>query len=412
MNTSAKGQKGFGRRRWPIAIAIAAIVAAAVFATCKTIGNVFARRSPEVALRVDPDNALALATLADQRFLTDPRRNGAAAEALALRSLRAQGLNAYALRTLGYVADISGQKQRATSLLQMSMRLSRRDRGTQLWLIEQAASAGDIPAALRGYDIALRTSRSNAELLYPILTKALDDAEIRAAFTPYVRSRPLWIQAFLAYAVANSAHPELIAAMLLGVKGALANSHNGELNERIIQRLLAEGWGEQARQVYLATPGRSPARLTSPALDLRDRSERDGALGWRLTVAANRQATMDVGPGGDPRLHLEATAGNAGRLAEKLLFLPAGRYGFATRIDEANLGRDGALQWRLRCVAGATGREVWQAQARAREMTAAFEIPAGCPLQSLTIDMVGSEGLSMASADLSSVMIHRERAAP
>lgn len=388
-------------------IAGVATLAIAGFATCKTIGNVFAERAPQFALRLDPGNALALANLADRRFSAAPARSADVAEPLARRSLRAQGLNPGALRTLGYVAEVRKAPKRATALMEMSIAQSRRDRGAQLWMIEHAVQNDNVAGALRNYDVALRTSRANAELLYPILTGALDDAAIRTAFIPYVRARPVWMQGFLAHAISNSAHPERIAAMLLQTSGALADPRNGEINERLIERLIAQGSSEAARRVYLATPGRSAARLTSPALDPRDTSQRDGTLGWRLTIEANRQAVLDIGTGGAPMLHVETSAGNSGRVAEKLLFLPSGRYAFAASTEQAQLGEEGALQWRLICVAGAASREIWATRAKAGPLAATFDIPSGCPHQSLTLDIVGSEAMPAASADIGGIAVRR-----
>ena len=392
-----------GRRRRLVLIAVT--LACVALSIQKTTAIVLARSAPEIARKVDPGNALALATTADQQILANPVRNSPAAGALALQSLRRQGLNAYALRILGYAADTRGQSAKAAALIDLSAKISRRDRGSQIWLIEQAVRANDIPAALHHYDIALRTTDSSADLLVPILTGALDEPAVRTAFVPYARARPFWMEAFLAYAIAQSTHPERIAAMMNNA-GALADPRNRELATRLIERLLVGGWNGPAQRIFLAVPGNTRSRLISPALDARDRTGADGAIGWRMLTTPVAQASLDAGlEGAVPVLHIEANGDGSGRMAEKALFLPPASYQFTARTASGRPEAPGTIQWRLECITAGERREAWTRESGPGDVVVSFTIGANCTQQMLSIDLIGQEGRQDASVDVSGIAI-------
>jgi len=136
----------------------------------------------------DGRNGAALAEVLATPAVGDYKR----AEAVAETALRQDATAVGAAATLGSTAKISGQAAKSDRLFAYAERLSRRNLATQLWEIENAVSRGDIAGALRHYDIAFRTNVKARELLFPVLSNATDDPEIRAALVATLSQRPLW----------------------------------------------------------------------------------------------------------------------------------------------------------------------------------------------------------------------------
>ncbi len=159
---------------------------------------------------------LALSRKADELFAAkqDPATL-AKVEAMAKQSLRGGALNPVAIRLLGYVADARGDQKKAREFMLLSQKVSRRDFGTQLWLIEDAVKRNDKKQALYHYDIAMRTTPSSFPLLFPTLTGALDDPEVRAGLAPYVKAAPEWLLSFLPHAIGTSENPSYLVDVLL-----------------------------------------------------------------------------------------------------------------------------------------------------------------------------------------------------
>ena len=166
------------------------------------VANITWQQNPDMALRFVPDHPLALSRKADELFAEkqDPATL-AKVEAMAKQSLRGGALNPVAIRLLGYVADVRGDQKKARELMLLSQKVSRRDFGTQLWLIEDAVARGDKKQALYHYDIALRTTPSSFPILLPTLVGALDDPEVRSGLAPYVKAAPGWLPSFLGEAI-------------------------------------------------------------------------------------------------------------------------------------------------------------------------------------------------------------------
>jgi hypothetical protein len=132
-------------------------------------------KAPAAALSFVPNESVALASRADQIFFANPKAPPLEVERLAQAALLHQAINPKALRLLGYVAETKGDSVIAEKYVRMAAKLSRREPGAQLWLIEAAARTGNIPQTLVHYDIALRTKPDTQTILYPRLLSAIED---------------------------------------------------------------------------------------------------------------------------------------------------------------------------------------------------------------------------------------------
>ena len=140
-----------------------------------------------------PDDGRITALLAQK--LAGPNASPADRERsdyLAKQALRQDATAVAAVATLGINAQIRGETSRARRIFAYSRLLSRRDLRTGLWSIEDAVGRGNIDQALRNYDITLKTSRAASDLLFPVLSGAIDNAAIRDGLVPILATRPLW----------------------------------------------------------------------------------------------------------------------------------------------------------------------------------------------------------------------------
>lgn len=119
--------------------------------------------------RIDPD----VIELARQAFIAEPGTPEAVA-ALAL----------------------GGAEQNRRALMGDAISLSRRQLIVTAWMIADSGAQNDIPALLNHYDSMLRTSRSAASAIIPVMADALADENVIVPFTSLLRKQPPWASQF------------------------------------------------------------------------------------------------------------------------------------------------------------------------------------------------------------------------
>jgi hypothetical protein len=272
------------RKAWTFRIGLLLLLGlvGAWFAFALAVSGVTRTKNPQIALSFIPNESTALAARADQLFFANPSKPPKEARELALTSLRQQALNARALRLLGYYADAQGDNLKADALVRQAAKLSRREAGAQLWLIEANARKGDTEQTLVHYDIVLRTKPDTQILLFPRLLAAIEDADVRAALKPYIRKERGWAGGFLFYANGNSKNLPALVDLIAETGGIpdRESAHNQELG--LLSRLVTEKYFSDARRLYLQMDAAKAARLTSAAFDPSDRGGRFGPMGWQM----------------------------------------------------------------------------------------------------------------------------------
>lgn len=382
-------------------------LAGAWFAAALAISGITRIRAPQAALLAMPGESAALASRADQIFFANPKNPPRVVEALALKALKAQAINAKALRVLGYVADAKGDSVRAENYVRMAARLSRREPGAQLWLIEAAARRGDVAQTLIHYDIALRTKPDTQTILFPRLLNAIEDRAIRTALKPYIRAKNGWGASFLPFAITNSKNLPTLVDLIVET-GGLADAESAKAQELdLLARLVAGSFFDEARWLYLQMPGAKPARLTSAAFDTSDRDADFGPMGWQLVEDPDAGGGF-TGKAGEQQtsLSLYANAATTRPVATKLLYLNPGNYLFSARLANLDRGDGGFLRWQLRCPA-AGGEPVWAIDSINASLRAAFAVPSNCPVQFLDLIASGGKGQTGLEATIASVSITR-----
>ncbi len=381
-------------------------LAGALLALELAISGVMRVKAPQSALAFMPSESTALASRADQLFVANPKDPPPATAQLALRALETQAINAKALRILGYLADARGDFAQANSFVRMAARLSRREPGAQLWLIEASARNGDLGLTLYHYDIALRTKPDIQTILFPRLLSAIEDREVRTALKPYIRADNNWAETFLYFANNNSQNlPALVD--LISETGGLRDAESAQRQKLdLLSRLVADSFFNEARRLYLQMPGAKPAHLTSASLGVNDRNGRFGSIGWQMIDGPDAGGSF-AGKSGEQQAQLSIFANSATTrpVAAKLLYLKPGSYHFAVQLSYLDQGDGGFLRWQLQCPAIAA-TPVWTIDSLDASLSTSFTIPANCPAQFLNLIASGGKGQTGLEATVTSVSIY------
>lgn len=326
------------------------------------------------------------------------------ADALARLALMKDATVVPAVATLGIDAQFRGDIRSARRLFGYSERLSRRDLQTQLWAIEDSVGRNDVPGALHHYDIALRTSRSAPDLLFPVLNDAIADPAIRLALTHTLAARPAWGGSFIDYAAGHAPDARSMAALFQDVQ------HSGGpvspfAQSSAVHALLAAGEPDNAWRYYaFLRPGADrrrsrDGRFTAPAttpLPFDWVPVNDGGL--LTSIQSNRNGGNFV---------FSAASGTGGALLRQEQVLPPGSYqlvGYGMDVDAG----DAHPYWTLRCKDGRElGRiDVPNSISPGRSSFAGrFEVPAGCPMQTLILIAQPSDAPSGVAGQINQVQL-------
>ena len=374
-----------------------------------TIGLIARNKNPELALKVVPDEPIALAALADKK-LTEaktPADTKVSGE-LALLSLRGQALNPRALRVVGFVKDANGQSKEGAVLIRESALLTRRNLGTQLWLIEEAIKKNDTKEALRQYHLALTTSPNAKDILFPILTKAIANQEVAKELVPYVKNNEEWVVPFVHIAAQDKGAVAAIADIVVEAGGLKTGLKSDQARARLIERLMQQGDLTRAAKIFQTIDGAPIEILTTPALTAASFDPNYSGIGWALMVAPALGGEVS-GRGDVKTMAVYANGGQSGRIARKPLLLKPGQYVLRVGYSDLVSNPNSIIRWQISCAgegkatsiasgASPTGTNVSKA-------ALAFIISPSCTGQFLDLLMTGGDGRNASEVTINSVEI-------
>lgn len=340
---------------------------------------------PAAVLRLVPNDARALANLADRTLTADAdKAQIARASALAREAIRRDPTVVGAVRVLAFVAPKAEQPAR----FGISNRLSRRDLATQLWLIEAAVAANDGPRALGHFDAALRTSSVAPRILFPILSRATEEPELLPEITRLLARRPSWGTPFLYAAVNDAPSSQNLLAMVEGLKRS-GYPVDAAILQNLVKRTIRDNRYDLARKAYVLAGGKS-AKVgqtvsngdftATPAL-----LPFDWALINSAGIVADRMPMAD----GNVRFVVRAEGAAGGIAVQQLLLLSPGQYRLETLAGDVPEAARGSIGWRVACapdytpqllnmtLPGRAGRTV--------RVGSNFSVPANCPAQFLSL---------------------------
>ena len=348
----------------PFAIVLLYAVAAVSFA------EVAFDAAPKRVLALYPAHAPALGTLANDRLLTTDRDGLKLARARASDALRQGPINPQALRTLGIIAELEGDRAQAAGLMSAAFALDRRDLSVSLWLIEEHVRRNDVTGALRHYDIALRTSRRAQGVLFPVLLEAAEREALLPHLAEMIGQGADWADPFGDALVESEIDPR--------AKVALADALNGKrwFGPAFRQKLLAGLVRSQHYQLAAKVAGRSgqyDPRLRN-ALEL---PIGGGPFDWKLANGYQVESTV-YEDGGGSRLAVRMSPEFRDSPARVLLLLPPGRYQLGSQLSRP--AQDASARWQVAC-AQAGGVTLADLAVRQEPARAEFSVPANCDAQ-------------------------------
>ncbi len=389
--------------RWPrLAVAIIGTGILGWASLSHAIVTVTHARNPNVALRVDGQDPVALVGKAQLDLSTKPSRKNAQAAIEASRaSIRELALNSPGFQLLGFAGQGFENSDKIGERVAFSGRLSRRSLRTHLWLVEEAVRRNDVAGALEQYDLALRSNPSSQSLLFPALTRAMDEPVIRRRFMRYMESPPPWLQAFLRTALASSTNPKSLAELAQEAGGLPEGPEYEPFNAEVIRRLADAGDYAAAVEFYRQMSGNSAAVLATAQMTVASSDTRYSPITWQPYVIDGMDAAF-VSAGGDAvQLAVDLESTFTGPIARKILTLSPGRYTLAIAHEAERPGPFSRVTWRLACAGSCAPTFIFDKSEPVQQRTVvrgSFEVSPACPVQMLSLD--ATSGVETGSLNL------------
>lgn len=331
--------------------------------------RLLARRAPDLALRFSSTDAIALSIKANAVLANGEPARLMEARALARRALKRDLTRDDALVIMAVTGNGAGAEQRGTRLVRQAESLSRRTLATQLWLIEDAVSHGNVRGALGHFDVALRTSKNSGGLLFPVLRNALEESQLTGPIARTLNAAP-WAGSFLQYAVSLNRPTGALAAVMAAQNG-LAPFQGTDLKGALVAQLVSAKSYDTAARLAL---GGAAGLVRDPGF-----AEEGGyaPFAWQLSDDVGLVARR-LREGAASQLQVKADEGATGPVATQLIAAKPGRYLLSGRMATAASG----LAIRLACVND--DRELTRI-ALTRTATTGVSVPTACPYQMLSV---------------------------
>lgn len=374
-----------------IRIALAGLVTIGLAASAAmfSASYAFEPRNPQLALTLDGDNPEAIVGRIEAA-IADPGTDVATDEVLeaARASIATLPLNASAFRLFAGSSNSRESIAQFEAQVAMSDRLSRRDLGTQLFLIEAAVERRDIRAALRHYDIAMRIRDSSRGLLIPVLASAIKSPEIRAELAPYIRDRAPWAGDLIRQAINTTADPRNVVRLLDEAGGMPEGTFYNALHAQLLNRLVNDGAIEAANAYYRSIGNVPRDALGSFAMTRASTNGQYAPVMWQLFEIAGIDSMIFAGEGDEYELVSELDPGFTGSIARRTAALAPGSYRLTTPVRAEDVEAGSAMRWQLNCIAGERQEPVADQSidiTSEQSVVVDFTIPARCKAQMLTI---------------------------
>ena len=346
---------------------------------------------PTLALSYQPYESKALASQAEQLFFQNPQKPAAESHTLAIKALEAQLVNPSALRTLGYYADSMGERKKALVLIEATERLSRRDAGAQIWLLDHAARSNKAKDALIHYDILLRTNPASQDVLFPRLLAAISDQSIRSALRPFVENNEGWGNAFLLYATNEGKNLHDVVELMIESDKKTDTELKFLQKVNLLKQLAAQKYYDDAKRLFLTMDNIKPESLASVDFSNTDIEQLYGPMGWQRLEVDDAGADFE-NENGKVILTAYANPNTTQVIARKILYLSAGNYLLSTRTSMIKDTEDASLQWSISCASAINASSIQSLSIHPPLDTKSFAVPQGCNTVALDLVISGGQG--------------------
>lgn len=357
----------------------------------KSLPFVFAESNPELALRLDPYNPVALIALADRQRakllqlrqshdesvaalgpandnsdgstetrITGGRQDSALAEIdhyrveiadLARRAIASDPLNAHGFRLLAEVAD---DPDHARPLMKEAVKRSRRESIAVFWLLADSFERKDFADVVEKAEVLLRTGSNLAQEAMRYLCELAAIPDAQPALATALAQKPSWRRGFFDALPTSVELAGTPYELMLAVQDAGSKIEPQELAP-YLNVLVRENLTPYARDVWvqLRPEGAQPNALLNNATF----AEEPSGLPFDWTVRRGANAMAEFAPledkvGGDRTVRFSFGGGRAEfpELSQMIVLTP-GRYRFSGEMEGMIRARRG-LRWEVRCWKG------------------------------------------------------------
>ena len=315
----------------------------------------------------------------------------APADDLARGALRSDATAVAAVSTLGIIAQLRNDSALAGRRFGYAERLSRRNLAAQLWAIEDNVAKENIAGALHHYDLALRATPASADILFPVLSSAISDPEVRKSLTAILRSKPNWVGNLTKHLSINGPEPVATSQLFIDLMRADVSIPTAD-NAALIQSLVKHGDLEVAWQYYsILRPASVRDALRDPHFtrEVANASLFDWQVGTAPGVSAYTQAKGSVGT-----LQFTVESATGGVIVQQMQMLPTGRYTLLWASEGIQNPVSSSLKWILTCD---DGRELGRysfadSVVKGKFHSALFDVPSSCRAQVLALHVDANDG--------------------
>jgi hypothetical protein len=329
---------------------LAGLLIVAVFAAWLLIrgyADYLARPVPERALSMNANQPEALVAVAERALVAGALGE---AEAAATRVLYLHPFEGRALRVLGAVAELRGDRDRALALMRLTETTTPRESSAQFWLAINALVDKDLDGTLRRLDRLLRFEPETQRKIFPILGVIAFNPVGAGPLGAYLAADPPWRDAFMTGVIGGADSDAALSRLFRAIEAAGGRITESEL-DRLAGRLLARrDWKRLHRLLATMAPDAPAGQVRDGGFDGVGRGP---LLGWAIGPKL---------PGAD--VLMAATDGNGNRTlylafhdrrvpfrqVSQVLLLQPGRYQFFGRARLQDLRTANGLGWDLSCV--------------------------------------------------------------
>ena len=395
-------------RGWRLALAIFVLMVGG-WITAASLAKVLVRADPGVAHALAPSDGRVTAAYALALFRTSAADSaGLQPESLAKAAVQSDATAVQGLTVLGLSAELRSDAARARKILAFSSKLSRRELEPRLSAIETAVNKGDIPGALRQYDLALRVSRDARGTLFPVLGSAITEPKIRRELVTVLLTQPNWGPEFLGYLATNGKDPT--SGVLLMEEGARRNLPiSMTTRAALVSALVQKEQFDQAWRYY-ATLGRGADRTRSRDANLSARIEGVTPFDWTIGPDNNAFSTIARAASGGA-IEFALPPGQGGIVARQMQMLAPGSYQLSGTASDIEQDARVRPYWSLTCAGSMEMGRVTLGVAGADPVSFSrtVVVPPLCPVQYLELVVPPSNGVAGSSGQVERVLIRRQK---
>jgi len=301
------------------------------------------------------------------------------------RAAAAAPLDARAYLILGHQQLLDSMPDRAVATLEAGQRLDPRQRLIHLLLLDRYLRTARYADAATQFSVLARILGAAQVPIATAMAQMMIAPETRAAVRRTLRTDPVLERSVLVALARSDTAPDAIFALASPAARKDAGSPES-WGPVLVKRLVDHGRYADARsiwqRIYGVPPAQAAALITNPSFRTRNTTP---PFDWTLTASGLGAADIRANS-----LVVEYYGRDSGVLASQVLVLHPGRYRFEFTVDPGKTDGAAKLYWSLACGIGTGERNLAMnvtvaATAKPHRIVTGIVVPAGCPVQTLTL---------------------------